>query len=71
MASHVFETMGTVVSASFRDGLPDRAILNGIEREFREWDDRYSLYRPETELSRLASGEVSLLDASAHLRSTY
>jgi thiamine biosynthesis lipoprotein len=71
VASHVFETMGTVVSASFRDGLPDSAILNEIERVFREWDDRYSLYRPETELSRLASGEVSLLDASKQLRSTY
>jgi thiamine biosynthesis lipoprotein len=71
VASHVFETMGTVVSMSFREGLPPRAVLADIEREFREWDDRYSLYRPETELSRLASGEVSLLDASPDLRSTY
>jgi thiamine biosynthesis lipoprotein len=71
MATHVFDTMGTVVSATFRDGLPDRAILDPLEREFREWDDRYSLYRSESELSRLASGELSLLDASAPLRSTY
>lgn len=71
MATHVFETMGTVVSLAFRSAVPTEATLSAIETEFGDWDARYSLYRADSELSRLASGELSLLDASDQLRETY
>jgi FAD:protein FMN transferase len=71
MSTHVFETMGTVVSLAFRLDPPDRATQDEIEREFARWDDRYSLYRPNSELSRVASGEIDLTQASEHLLSTY
>jgi thiamine biosynthesis lipoprotein len=71
VSTHVFETMGTVVSIAFRGEQAVSAILSEVEDEFASWNDRYSLYRPESELSRVASGRLALVDASAHLRDTY
>jgi thiamine biosynthesis lipoprotein len=71
MATHVFETMGTVVSVAFRAEPADAQTLERVEREFTEWDARYSLYRPNSELSRIVAGELRLVEASEHLRSTY
>jgi FAD:protein FMN transferase len=62
---HVFETMGTVVSIE-----PSMRIQE-IESVFAELDERFSLYRPQSELSRIARGSLSLLDASEELRSAY
>jgi len=66
---HVFETLGTVASldvpSEFSDDVP------AIESSFREFDERFSLYRPDSELSRIASGHLSLAEASASLRSSY
>ena len=66
---HRFETMGTVASLE----LPgvDTSNLDSITEVFRAAEDRFSLYRPESELSRVAAGELALTAASETLRDTY
>ncbi|NEM90082.1 FAD:protein FMN transferase [Galbitalea soli] len=63
--------MGTMVSLAVAGGPVPGAGLARLTALFTAWDDRYSLYRPASELSRIASGELSLLDASDHLRDSY
>jgi FAD:protein FMN transferase len=64
---HVFDTMGTTVSLSV-DG---EAPIATIESIFADADQRFSLYRPDSELSRVASGELRLVDAGSELLATY
>jgi thiamine biosynthesis lipoprotein len=71
MGSHVFETMGTVVSIMFREYPASAEVLAEVEANFANWDARYSLYRNDSELSRIAAGDLALTDASEHLRATY
>lgn len=61
-----FPTMGTVASLDVR---PD--LAEAVEAVFADYESRYSLYRPESELARVASGELRLPDASAELIGTY
>lgn len=63
-----FETMGTVVSLDW-SGHP--AELIAVQSLFEAADRRFSLYRPDSELSRVADGSLELLDASAELREVY
>jgi thiamine biosynthesis lipoprotein len=69
--THVFETMGTVVSITHRLAAQRPESLAQVEAGFADWDARFSLYRPDSELSRIASGELSLLGASDKVRETY
>lgn len=71
MTNHVFETMGTVVSLRFRDDEAPIETLGAVESVFATLDERYSLYKPDSELSRIASGELALIAASAVLLDTY
>ena len=63
-----FETMGTVVSLEW-DGA-DQA-LSAVRTVFEAADRRFSLYQPDSELSRVADGSLELLDASSELREVY
>ena len=67
----VFSSMGTVISAEWAPALAP--ILGGltIEDAFAELEERFSLYRPESELSRIARGELNMTYASEQLRSVY
>ncbi|MFF2031736.1 FAD:protein FMN transferase [Arthrobacter sp. NPDC058192] len=78
--------MGTVVSltvparalgtaavpetAAGADGGFDDAAA-AVERVFDRMDESFSLYRPDSEASRLARGELSLREASAGMRDRY
>lgn len=65
--------MGTTVSLRAH-WLPDRsagALLEAIRAEFERLDRRFSLYRPDSELSAVASGEQPLTTASDDMRSMY
>lgn len=75
-----FRSMGTVVSltmpvdasaggASAEDEPPRATAV--VERIFGELDQTFSLYRTDSEASRLARGELSLRDASAGMRRRY
>lgn len=66
---HVFETMGTVASLELPAG--NSAALDGVKEIFAEIDSRFSLFRPESELSRVASGELPLTATSPQLRDSY
>ena len=64
---HTFETMGTVASLEGVDG-----VTAGAVREiFEAADARFSLYRADSELSRVASGALALTAASPELRDAY
>lgn len=71
-----FQSMGTVVSirlggAIGADAALRDAALGAAERVFRGWDERFSLYREDSELSRIARGELRLTGASAPMLDCY
>ncbi len=66
---HVFETMGTVASLVIPGA--DRALFEQIERVFADHDTRFSLYRADSEISRIARGELMLLRSTDSLRAAY
>ncbi len=63
---HVFTTMGTVASI---EGPAD--LMGPVEVLFEELEQRFSLYRSESELNRIARGELRLSDAGDELIATY
>lgn len=80
LRARTFRCMGTVVSLTVpvgsEDGTSaaDAALADAssvVEQRFVELDARFSLYRPESEASRLASGELSLRQASLEFRNCY
>jgi len=74
-----FATMGTIVSLRLADfsTVPGRGgearaeAVEKVETVFRRWDAQFSLYREESELSRVVRGDIRLTDASEALRSCY
>lgn len=63
----VFETMGTVASL---DGADER--LSALVRDvFGAVEARFSLYRSDSELSRIAAGELAFTDTSDQVRQVY
>lgn len=66
---HVFATMGTVASID----LPKRYahLREQIEAVFRRVDERFSLYRRDSELSRINRGELALTAAGPALLASY
>lgn len=67
----IFGTMGTVVSAEWTPASSPMASALSIEGAFADLDERFTLYRHNSELSRIARGELRLTDATAQLRSVY
>lgn len=75
-----FTSMGTVISLAL---VPDgpaagqaaddelAAALAVVERLFRDLDETFSLYRPDSEASRLARGELTLPRASDIMQDLY
>lgn len=64
---HVFDTMGTTASLS-ADG---EVAIAEVEQIFDEADKRFSLYRLDSELSRIRSGDLRLGDAGPELLDAY
>ena len=62
---YVFEAMGTVVSIEPPLRVPE------LEKVFADLNARFSLYLPESELSRIADGSLSMMDASREMRDAY
>jgi thiamine biosynthesis lipoprotein len=67
--AHTFITMGTVVSLNAPEC--SRETMQVVEREFHLRDDRFSLYKPESELSQIANGHIALANSSEELRECY
>ena len=80
LKARTFRSMGTVVSLTVPVG-PEgwtadaeatlAAAAGAVERRFQELDIRFSLYRPGSEASRLARGELPLWEASPEFRECY
>ncbi len=60
--------MGTVVSIDVRSPLVPPAALEAAIAWFHDVDRRFSLYRPESEMSRVADGLLRPEDASGDVR---
>ena len=80
LTAAAFECMGTVVSLTLAADSPAEgqetrdelaAATAVVERLFRDLDETYSLYRPGSEASRLARGELTLPNASPEMRERY
>jgi len=64
----VEHVMGMPVVADVRDDDADPALLDAVFAWLRQVDETFSTYKPESEVSRLARGELALEDASADVR---
>ena len=79
LKSRTFRCIGTVISLALPVGTtratPDVLLLEdataAVERVFTGLDATFSLYRPDSEASRMARGEVTLRDASAAFRARF
>ena len=60
--------MGTTVSIDVRPPLVRPAILDQVTEQLRDVDARLSTYRPDSEISRLARGEIRAQDCSLDVR---
>jgi thiamine biosynthesis lipoprotein len=67
----VFVTMGTAASLSYDKMDRSGVDLRRVHDVFEDYDERYSLYKSGSELSKIASGELTLAEASEELRDTY
>ena len=65
---HVERVMGTVVSFDIRGGYPTAGIVERGIAWLHEVDARFSPYRPDSEVSRLADGALAERDAHPDVR---
>jgi FAD:protein FMN transferase len=64
----VEQIMGTAIGIDVRDpGVPPSALEEAFAY-LRDVDDRFSMYRPDSEMSRLARGDLSIDAVSRDLR---
>jgi thiamine biosynthesis lipoprotein len=66
---HVEHVMGTVVSFDLRGDEPPAGSLDRAVAWLHEVDERFSPYRPDSEVSRLADGTLSEPEAHPDVRS--
>lgn len=71
MFRHHFETMGTVASLAFAAGPPGDGVLDAVHESFEAVERRFSLYRHDSEISRVARGELALPQASGPFLDAY
>lgn len=75
MSVHAFETMGTMVSIRTADTLLDErdlaSALAAVEHECARLNEKFSLYREDSELSQIARGELPLASSSEEMRAEY
>lgn len=71
MVRRVERVMGTMVGVDVRDPVPTEVVDAAFDAFFATLDDvdaRFSPYRPESEISRIADGRLAERDASADVR---
>ncbi|MGR2753082.1 FAD:protein FMN transferase [Agromyces arachidis] len=75
-AAMAFEAMGTVVSLRLgaparTDGAGPDAATDAVRSAFTRWEARCSLFLHDSELSRVARGELGLPEAGDEVRDAY
>jgi FAD:protein FMN transferase len=68
VATRVEHVMGTAVSIDTRRGAVPPDVLDRVIRHLREVDARFSTYRADSEISRLARGELTEETCSPDVR---
>jgi len=71
---HSFETMGTVVNVRVDDAFSADQFTGAcadVEAVFAALNERFSLYREDSEISQIARGELRLADSSEVMREAY
>lgn len=63
--------MGTMVSLTVETTERGEGYVAPVEETFARYDAGFSLYKPTSELSRIASHDLDLANASAGMRETY
>ena len=63
--------MGTTVSIDVREPLVEPAAVDAVVAWFHDVDARFSPFRPDSEVSRVGSGELALEDASPDVRAMF
>ncbi len=71
MTVTVIQTMGTVASLHSRGREPGAADIRSIREVFDRWEQRFSLYEPDSELSRIVAGQLQFTAASEQLLATF
>jgi len=73
MLTRTFDTMGTTVSLRLVEvvGVDADAAVAVAQDAFEDLNERFSLYRDQSEISRIARGELTLAQASDEMRSAY
>jgi thiamine biosynthesis lipoprotein len=64
----VEQIMGTAIGIDLRDELVPAAAVGDAFASLRRADDRFSTYKPDSEVSRLGRGEIKLDECSLELR---
>jgi thiamine biosynthesis lipoprotein len=60
--------MGTVVSVDVHEPFVGPDVLDAVFAQLRDVDARFSTYRPDSEVSRIARGELAESDSSPDVR---
>ena len=63
--------MGTMISLYLPDGGADSEVADAVFAWFHEVDDRFSPFKPESEVSRVMRDEIPLTGISADLREVF
>lgn len=74
LQARTFNCMGTVISLTLPSASGEDELVAAtavVERLFAGLDETFSLYRPESEASRLARAEIKLPDTSEDMRRLY
>lgn len=74
LQARTFNCMGTVISLTLPSASGEDELVAAtavVERLFAGLDETFSLYRPESEASRLARAEITLPDTSEDMRRLY
>jgi FAD:protein FMN transferase len=64
----VAAVMGTVISIDVRDRAVPASAVDAMLARLEEVEGRFSTYRPDSEISRIARGELAEGDASSEVR---
>lgn len=66
-----FETMGTVVSVSTPVAPASPSLRRAVEAGFASFDGEFSRFQPDSAISRIARGDLLLMDAGPRVRDAY
>ena len=68
---YVFETMGTVGNLLYEQQAEDHTLPQRLQGILDSYEEHFSLYRPDSEISRVNQGRLAMTEASETFRDAY